>query len=236
MTIRHVILLVLCSLMGALQAAEPTRIHIVLTGDSTVAKQQGWGNAFLTRLQQGATGVNLGHNGTTTASFRAKGEWDRALAEKPTHVLIQFGHNDSHDKDAAGREADANGRYSIDLARFIDEARAVGATPILVTSLVRRTFRAGKLDDLLVPYAHAAIAVAARKQVPLVDLHARSAAVVERLGETGCAPFSPPGKDGRIDRTHLTPAGGEAFAALVIDEVRRVVPTLAPYLDPAALP
>jgi hypothetical protein len=105
-----------------------------------------------------------------------------------------------------------------------------------VTSLVRRTFRDGKLDDLLVPYANAAIAVAVKKQVPLIDLHARSCALVERLGETGCAPYSPLTKDGKVDRTHLTPAGGEAFAALVIDELRRVVPELALSLDAPVLP
>lgn len=234
--ILRLLALLLFSLHICAQTAEPPRVHIVLTGDSTVAKQAGWGNAFLARLRAGATGVNLGHNGTTTASFRALGDWDRALAEKPTHVLIQFGHNDSHDKDAAGREADANGRYSADLVRFINEARASGATPILVTSLVRRTFRGEKLDDLLVPYANATIAVATQHHVPLIDLHARSAALVERLGDAGCAPYSPLTKEGKVDRTHLTPAGGEAFAALVIDDVRRVVPELAPVLDAPALP
>jgi hypothetical protein len=35
----------------------------------------GWGNGFLGTLVNGAWGINLGHNGATTVSFVAGGDW-----------------------------------------------------------------------------------------------------------------------------------------------------------------
>jgi len=50
-----------------------------LAGDSTTAVQStdggGWGNGFLSFLRNGAGGVNYGHNGATTVSFVAGGDW-----------------------------------------------------------------------------------------------------------------------------------------------------------------
>jgi len=210
--------------------ASPPAVNIALVGDSTVARQYGWGNAFLAGLTGGATGVNFGHNGASSKSYRAIGDWDKVLAAHPTHILIQFGHNDMHGK-GPDRETDPATTFRENLARYIDEARAAGAEPILVTSLVRRTFRAGKLEDLLVPYAEATKAVAEQKHAPLVDLHARSHELVERLGPEGCDAFSPVGADGKKDLTHLTPKGGEVFAGLVIDELKKAVPALAPQFS-----
>jgi hypothetical protein len=57
----------------------------------------------------------------------------------------------------------------------------------------------------LVPYVEAARTVAADKQVPLVDLHARSVEVLERMGPEAAEAWSPI-KDGKPDHTHLGPA------------------------------
>lgn len=220
-------LLLLVGLLLGLVAAEPaTRVHLVLVGDSTVARQQGWGNACLARLMPGATGVNLGHNGASSKSFRTIGDWDRALREKPTHILIQFGHNDQPGK-GPERETDPATTYRDNLMRFIDEARAAGAQPILVTSMVRRSFTGGRIDDTLLPYAEAVLAVAKLKQVPVVDLHARSLALVEGLGPDASEAFSPEPVEGRKDHTHLSAKGGTVMAGLVIDELRTALPALA---------
>jgi lysophospholipase L1-like esterase len=208
--------------------AQPA-VRIVLVGDSTVARDQGWGNAFLARLGAGATGVNLGHNGASSKSYRAMGDWAKALAAHPTHILIQFGHNDMPGK-GPERETDAATTFRENLARYVDEARAAGAQPVLVTSLVRRTFRGDRLEDLLGAYAEATIAVARKMEVPLVDLHARSLALVERLGPEGSDDLSPVTADGRKDRTHLSAKGGEVFAGLVAAELAKAVPALAACL------
>ena len=76
--------------------------------------------------------------------------------------------------------------------------------------------------------------VAEEKQVPLVDLHARSRELVEKLGPTGLAEMEPEGKTpGSHDGTHLTERGGEMIAPLVAGELRKVAPELAAHLAAA---
>lgn len=212
--------------------AEPTPVKVVLVGDSTVSPGSGWGPGFAERLGPGAVCVNAARSGRSSRSFRDEGHWARALAERPDCVLIQFGHNDQPGKGPA-RETDPATTYRQSMARYVDEARAAGAVPILVTSLTRRTFTAdGKIQpDGLIPYVEAVRSLAKEKGVPLVDLHARSVAALERMGPVAAAALNPPGKEpGTVDRTHLTAEGARITAALVIDELRAVAPDLARHL------
>lgn len=52
-----------------------------LAGDSTVADNAGWGDGFLSTVTNGSFGMNYGHSGTTTVSFRELGDWARVLAQ-----------------------------------------------------------------------------------------------------------------------------------------------------------
>jgi lysophospholipase L1-like esterase len=66
-----------------------------LAGDSTTAVQAsgggGWGNGFLNNtLACGSTGHNWGHNGATTASFRAGGDWANVLADVATAMSKNY--------------------------------------------------------------------------------------------------------------------------------------------------
>jgi lysophospholipase L1-like esterase len=96
------------------------------------------------------------------------------------YVLIQFGHNDQPGK--PGRSTDLRTEYPDNLRRYVREARATGAVPVLVTPLTRRQFRNGSLQDDLAAWADAVRRVAAELRVPLVDLHARSVAAVQAMG------------------------------------------------------
>ncbi len=159
--------------------------------------------------------VNTAASGRSTKTFIKEGRWKRTLAEQPDIVLIQFGHNDSH---AAERPESTNAAtdYREYLAQYIDEARAAGATPILVTPMVRRNFHAdGKLNDILQPYADAMKAVAAAKKVPVIDLFTASKTLVEQLGpEKAAAHANKPG-----DNTHFNEVGARAMAELVLKEL-----------------
>ena len=121
----------------AARAAAP---HIVLVGDSTVTEGSGWGLGFRQLVGPGVTVTNTAQNGRSSKSFRDEGHWATALAAKGDYYLIQFGHNDQPGK-GPERETDPATTYPANMARYVDEVRAIGATPILVTSLVRRTFR-----------------------------------------------------------------------------------------------
>lgn len=183
---------------GAAQSAGPddparaqirpiTAQKIILVGDSTVALRGGWGPAFCANhATQGLTCVNLARGGRSSFSFRAEGSWDLALKEMhtggytQTYVLFQFGHNDQPGK--PGRSTDLKTEFPANMARYVEETRAAGAIPVLVTPLTRRIFRNGHLDDSLSPWAEAVRKVAADLHVPLVDLFARSSSAVQAMG------------------------------------------------------
>ncbi len=254
MTIRTFLLFLVTALLAnaAPPSAQP-RVRIALAGDSTVTDTAGWGLGFTKKLNADAFCENFAAGGQSSKSFRDSGQWAKVIASKPDYVLIQFGHNDMPGK-GPHRETDPATTYAENLTRFVTEARAIGAKPIIVTSLVRRIFEAdGKLRGELAPYAAAARKVAAEQHVPLVDLFALSTARVEKLGLAGVAPFEPmvrpkpseaaaakpkstdidlpaPSDAPRRDATHLNEKGSIEFGAIVAKETARVVPELKPFL------
>ncbi|MCX7049162.1 MAG: rhamnogalacturonan acetylesterase [Candidatus Sumerlaeota bacterium] len=210
------------------------KVKIVLIGDSTVEVSSGWGPGFAKCLTPEATCVNWARGGRSSKSFVAEGLWKKALAEKPDYVLIQFGHNDQPGK-GPERETDPKTTYPEQMGKYVDEARAAGATPVLITSLTRRTFGSdGKIKSSLVDYVEAVKKLAQEKKVPLIDLHARSIELVEKLGPRESEQFDPAPKpdaqDKRADKTHLTPKGQEVFGRMVVEELKKAAPSLAPYI------
>jgi alpha-L-fucosidase 2 len=206
--------------------------HLVLVGDSTVTDRSGWGAGFRQFVNEGATVSNAAVSGRSSKSFRDEGHWAKALTLKGDYYLIQFGHNDQPGKGPA-RETDPDTTFYANMERYVDEVRAQGGQPVLVTSLVRRTFSKtdpARLVSAHVAYAGAVKRLAAAKNVPLVDLHASSLAFCEALGPERTAAFNFPDAAGKNDTTHLESEGSVAFARLVVDELRKVVPTLAPVL------
>lgn len=200
---------------------------ILLVGDSTVTPNEGWGKGFALRLTDAARCVNHAAGGRSSKSFRDEGRWEKALASKPDYVLLQFGHNDQPGK-GPRRETDPDTTFSENLRRYIDEARAAGAKPILVTSLARRYYDAQKKirNHQLAPFVAATKKVAQEKNVPLIDLSAQSIALFERLGEDEANKLGPTSDKGP-DRTHLNAQGSDSIAELVCHELKRVVPELA---------
>jgi lysophospholipase L1-like esterase len=169
------------------QAQKISATKIVLVGDSTVAVQSGWGPSFCTkRVTSFIACLNLARGGRSSGSYRSEGSWDIALSEmkrgpyEQSYVLIQFGHNDQPGK--PGRSTDLVTEFPANLRRYVAEARAAGAVPVLVTPLTRRQFERGRLIDDLAPWAEVTRRIAAEMRVPLVDLHARSTAEVQAMG------------------------------------------------------
>jgi lysophospholipase L1-like esterase len=218
----------LCTFGIAADGDAPAKVRFALAGDSTVAENSGWGPAFAKLLASSAECLNFARGGQSSKSFRDSKNWQKTLDSKPNYILIQFGHNDQPGK-GPNRETDPKTTYPENLTRFVDEARAIGAEPILITSMARRTFDNGKIRHDLEPYAEAVRKVAAEKKVPLIDLNARSIALLEKLGPEGSKPFDPVTKDGRPDHTHLSPKGGEVMALIVAEDLVKVMPKLKPY-------
>jgi DNA sulfur modification protein DndE len=152
---RNLSFVLVASRVVAFVAPAPV-IHVHMIGDSTMANrptpeknpERGWGQNFQQFFDDQVVIDNHALNGRSTKSFIAEGHWAPVIdALQPgDYLIIQFGHNDEKKEDSA-RYAPARTDYRANLARFVAEARAKGATPILCTPIVRRKFNAaGKLE------------------------------------------------------------------------------------------
>jgi pectinesterase len=212
-------------------AARSAPVRIVLVGDSTVNDGGGWGPGFRASFTDAVEVANFALNGRSSKSFRTEGAWAKAMAKPAGYVLIQFGHNDNPGK-GPERETDPNTTFRENLIRYVDEARAAGATPVLVTSIVRRVFSADGTfrPDALVPFAEAARRVAAEKNVPLMDMYELTRKQAETLGPAGVAELNPKAADGKSDATHLNPNGQSVIGRMAALEFTRVAPAMRSYL------
>lgn len=235
-------------LMGLLAAlttsAAPLRVHLI--GDSTCATkdlskenpERGWGQMFQPLFDEEVEVRNHALNGRSTKSFRDEGHWAAVLADLRAgdYLFIQFGHNDQKRQDST-RYASPE-QYADNLRRYIREARERGALPVVLTSVVRRHFTDGRLDDTHGAYLDAARRVAAGEQVPLIDAEQLTRAWVERLGDeasrgyymwvgAGHCPLWP---DGREDNTHLNVRGARTVARMIAAQLPATLPELAEHL------
>lgn len=199
-------------------------VHTI--GDSTMAdydqsqpKQTGmygWGSYLGAYLNIPVK--NWGERGTSTISFYKK-KWPNVKAniKKGDYVIIQFGHNDM--------KSMTTDEYESYLDKYIQEIRALGATPILATSICRLLFdgnmvsRLGRIDNGKVkgvgkddrtfdfPY-HMRI-TANRDHCALIDMTAATEKVLESWGEKGSEKFFPFKR-----RTHTNELGARINAML----------------------
>ncbi len=206
-------------------------VKIVLEGDSTVNNGGGWGPGFCADLTPNVDCVNLARNGRSSKSYYDEGVWKDVLAQHADYILIQFGHNDMPGK-GPERETDPETTYPANMRRYIDEARAEGARPVIVTSLSRRNFKDGVLVEDLTAYANAARRVAEEEGVPVIDLNAESTRLLRTMTQAQADQFDAVGHPGAsgstLDRTHLNAHGSEVFGRMVADDLARVCPELGP--------
>jgi pectinesterase len=232
--------------VATLVASTPARgkVRLVLAGDSTVTDDAGWGTGFKKQFKPEVEVINLAKGGRSSGSFVVEGRWKQTLELKPDYVLIQFGHNDQPGH-GPERETDPKTTYRANMERYVDEAKAAGIKPILVTSLSRRQWgKDGKINSTLTSYVETVKQIAVEKNVPLLDLHALSIALYEKLGKEGVLEISPQKnadpnsknsdtastQNQGYDGTHLNAKGGEIVGKIVADALRQAVPALAPYL------
>lgn len=244
----------LIALVAALGFGLPEKkVTIFMIGDSTMADkplyenpERGWGQLFPQYFTSDVRIRNYAVNGRSTKSFIKEGRWDTVMKylHKDDWVFIQFGHNDAKKEDT-GRFAAPRGAYRDNLIRFIKDIRSKGANPILVTPVMRRKFDAqGRFVDTHGDYPDVVRSLANEMQVPLIDLHRSSQALIEKQGVEDSknlflwidsAHFKT-APDGRKDDTHFSEYGASSMAALVADELNRKHLPLAAYLKPSAHP
>lgn len=200
--------------------------RVFLAGDSTVTDQEtapytGWGQRLPRQFGRGLSVVNHSGSGESTVSFLADPAMWAALRPqlRPRDVvLVQFGHND---KQTTAEQFRAN------LAEIVTGIRSTGATPVLVTPIVRRWFTGTKLNStglivngLGVDLPSEMRAVAAAEDVALIDLTARSQALVESLGPEAAKTLYLTRE--KRDDTHTSEYGATLYSELVAAGLREL--------------
>jgi len=228
-------------------ALAPDPITIWMAGDSTMAEKQpdkrpetGWGESFGRLFRDGEVRIaNRAMNGRSTRTFISEHRWQAIVdsTKRGDYVFIQFGHNDESPEKTDRYTPPAD--FRANLARMVDDIRAKGATPVLLTPVRRRKFdESGQLVDTHGEYPDLVRGVAAERKVALIDLHRSSGDALSRFGpDSSRALFlqlkpgeNPNYPNGVEDNTHFRPRGAELMAELAAKELRTAVPSLAAHL------
>ena len=227
--------------------AQKQPITIFLAGDSTMAPKQpdkrpetGWGEMLGQLFKEGTVKIdNRAMNGRSTKTFISEGRWQAIIDDlKPgNYVFIQFGHNDeSKDK---GERYTPPADYRRNLIRFVHEVRTKNGNPVLLTPVVRRKFDTnGNFVDTHGEYPDIVRDVAKEQNVPLIDMHRKSEAMIKNLGVEDSRKLflqlkpgeNPNYPNGIEDNTHFNPFGAEVMAKLAVEGIRDSKIKLRKYL------
>ena len=208
---------------------------IFLCGNSTVVDQDyepwaSWGQIIPRFFNDQVCFANYAESGESANTFIAAGRLKKALSQmkKGDYIFMEFGHNDQKQK---GPGKGAYYSYMTSLKTFIDEARARGAHPVLVTPTQRRSFGPdGKIKDTHEDYPEAMRWLAAKENIPLIDLNEMTRTFYEAMGvEESKKAFVhyPAGtypnqtKD-FADNTHFNPYGAYEIAKCIIEGMKKL--------------
>jgi rhamnogalacturonan acetylesterase len=212
--------------------------------------QLGWGDPIANLFDQSKiTVTNRALGGRSSRTFLTEGLWDKVFAElKPgDFVLMQFGHNDGGSMDDAKARASLKGSgdesrvvtnkvsgkvetvhtYGWYMRKYISDAKAKGATPIVLSLVPRKIWKDGKVARASNDYAKWAAEVAQAERVAFVDLNDIVARHYEELGQEKVN-----GLFGD-EHTHTNPEGAKLNAQCVAEGLRALKNCpLADYLMP----
>ena len=188
----------------------------VRNGDGTGKNGQwGWGNFIADYFETTKISVqNLAIGGRSSRTFITEGRWDKILAvlKKGDFVLIQFGHNDSGPLDDTARargtikgisnqsreiynpiskKQEVVYTYGWYMAKYINDAKARGAVPIVCSPIPRNDWKEGKVIRSGESYAKWSADVAKAEGAYFIDLNNLVALQYETMGAEAVKPFFP---------------------------------------------
>lgn len=231
--------LVMFTATAFIQQNKPA-LHTI--GDSTVrnSNKETWGWATPIAALFDTTKIHVENNamaGRSTRTYLSEGRWDKVLETlKPgDFVTMQFGHNDGSvpDTTKAGRRGVLKGTgeetkvltwpdgkvetvhtYGWYLRKFVREAKAKGATPIVVSMIPRNEFRNGKVLRADQDFGKWAAEVAQQENAHFVDLNRITADKYDALGPEKVKAFFPG------DHTHTNLEGAKVNAQSVVEGIK----------------
>jgi lysophospholipase L1-like esterase len=224
-------------------AAEAFQVFIA--GDSTASikdpkdyPETGWGEPFATFFSDQVMVRNYAKNGRSTRTFIEEGLWAKVTeGAKPGDVVfIQFGHNDQSEH-KLDRYVTPE-QYQVNIKRMVADIKALGAEPILMTSVIRRYFDdSGKIKHVH-PYAQYVREFAKAEGVFMIDMEAMTRAYFEPMGDELSAlrfmhigpNLHPNYPNGLRDDTHFNELGAREVAQLLLAELKARKHKLASHL------
>jgi lysophospholipase L1-like esterase len=130
----------------------------------------------------------------------------------------------------AGQPTETIHTYGWYIRKYIAEARAKGATPILLTPTIRNIWTAAPDGRPTIEhdmgFRDLDLQLAVSQHVPLIDMASLEASRLEALGPEKTALLFPK------DHTHTSPQGAELVADTVTEAIRESDSPLAQYLKP----
>jgi lysophospholipase L1-like esterase len=211
---------------------------LFLIGDSTMTDQprephNSWGQMITRFFGPDIVVASHAESGESARDFIGEHRWAKvmSLIKPGDYVMIQFGHNDQHDR---GPNPGAYASYTTFLKQYVADVRQHGATIILVTPMNRLAFEGNRLVNTLGDFPDAVRKVCQEEQVPLVDLNAMSKVLYEALGPAQAPAVFATGPSGKTDTTHQADYGSYELAQCVVRGIRTAAPDLAKYLAPDA--
>lgn len=211
---------------------------IYIAGDSTVqtykasyAPQQGWGAFLGENMPEGVNVSNHAIAGRSSKSFYDNGRLDTILGsiKSGDYLLVQFGINDSASSKAeryapvCGSIPGTDGSFEYYMAKYIEGARAKGAIPILVTTVIGlKAYNSSSKQfvNSYQNYCNSMKQLAAHYSIPCIDLNSLMVSHYNSIGYDAAYQYHMC-STGSADMTHFTETGAKAVAKLVADEMKK---------------
>jgi lysophospholipase L1-like esterase len=217
-------------------------------GDGRNQGEWGWGDFLAAKFDTNKINiVNQAVGGLSSRTYWTQGHWDRvrAMMKKGDFVMMQFGHNDGgavNDTSRARASLRGSGEetqeidnlltqhhevvhtYGWYLRKFISDARATGATPLVCSLIPRQTWRDGKIVRNKNDYAGWAGQTAQATGAPFIDINEIIAARYDELGPAKTATLF-------VEGPHTNAEGAELNAQCVVAGLKALPDDpLTPYL------
>ena len=246
--------------------------------DESATITRGWGMYFGNFLTNGWTSVNYAKGGRDSrGGYTELWQTAKKQVEAGDYVIITFGHNDEKNSGMDGYAlkayyesiGDATAAAAVDLrgtvpsttykewlGKIVDEAKALGATPIICSPVCRSYFSGSTIrrngrhdlgegykvltdngpkdgtklaaDDHTMDYAYHSEQLAKEKDVAFIDLTAATATLYESYGDAKCHEYLFDGEGS----THFNTTG----ALLVARECARLMKAQGIMADDIILP
>jgi parallel beta-helix repeat protein len=217
------------NMLSKSRSLEDSGAKIFIIGDSTVHNHDyplksgeylelGWGDQLQKYMVEPDNLFNEARSGSSSKSYKIsypkRHDWQEtkelissANLNDGAYLFIQFGHNDVGTKEGVHTKAGRYNSFYNNLKEYIDEARALGVTPVLITPVQRQH----KGNHHIPQYVDTIKILAKDEQVLLLDLSKKSFDEFNKYNSTEEIHQ----KFGYDDHTHFNPEGAKIVASWV---------------------